>query len=238
VFTAGLMFVVVGLALLILGGYTIVRQIEVSGLFSGKGSRGDGSASVKAGGSLGLIGLGLAAMLMGVFILWLNSGRAASVAVGSASNGTIPTPPITSGTNGPRSPAPSATLGPPPYTLTATDDSMRVVIESEAVDKRSGLLTYHARVENNSTTDTVYLNASNVLAVDRHDQSYGISPDASTLAASIDAAIEPGATRVGTLILSQRLPADDTGTLLQLRLGFGLGSLTTWSFDTLVPAAS
>lgn len=106
-------------------------------------------------------------------------------------------------------------------------------MESVALVAGSLVLTYRVRVENMSSDKPLYVKPQNILAVDRYNRSYEVS-DTSTLPQEY-IPVQPGETRVGTVVLSQPLPADDVGTVVQLRLGFGLSSVSTLTIDTLVP---
>ena len=254
----GWLVVAVGLVLIGWAMYLVHHKMEMPGSTTIAAAMKN-NGNIAASGPLGVIGLGLVAMLAGGLVIWWagNTASASSPATGGARN-PIPTAPTgptraptpTTSTSpraslpGPPTPTPtptpsaSPTLGPPPYTLNSQSGQIRVVVESVRVAAGTKLLSYRVRVENGSQ-DALYLLPENVITVDQHSRSYTINAEASTVTGPIYQSIQAGATKVGSIVLSEPLADDDTGTALQLRLGFGASAVTGgWNFDTLVPRPS
>lgn len=103
------------------------------------------------------------------------------------------------------------------------------------IEPSSGLLSYRVRVENLEGGNIRYLSEDNTIAIDQANRSYAMSPRSTLIVRStlVRTSFPPGSTRVGTLILNSPLPAELTGTVLELRLGLG----GAWNVKTLVPAA-
>lgn len=245
--------VVVGLAVLALGGY-IALQGDSQGTF--KGSHGDTAVDVSD--------KGVAIMLLGLLVLLGSVWQAGSAKGEEVANTKIPTaptaapvpdptdrPPTVTVTTSPTgsvdptaSPSPSASAS-PAGTGVATpqrgpwygdSSTIALTVERCSVSKASGILSCIVRLENNSE-DAVFLRKSGFIAVDDLNQSHRLDAKAkSELQWDAEDSYYPqfpfaaNTTRAGAIVLRDKLSSSARSLLLRFEVGRDGGSLTP-SYD-------